>query len=274
MRLGIRSSAVGMLGLLLSASFIVPASAGLAEADWTLGGVDCSLISVETANATPVGRAPCPGVRPGASLSSVGGGCSFNFLFLGSDGNRYMGSAGHCILDSGETTWAAGTGPEVFDADGQRVGEYAYAILEDPKDFSLIRLDPGVEASAQMCHFGGPTGTNSDLTNARTLLHHFGNGIGTGETLPARSAVAFGLPDPDHVYAAGLVTFGDSGSGVISEDGRAIGVAVTTGLHLASIGTQAIDSGTMGITRLAPQVEQARQALGLTSLTLQTAPLL
>jgi SAM-dependent MidA family methyltransferase len=41
---------------------------------------------------------------------------------------------------------------------GNRIGEFAYAILQDPKDFALIRLDPGVAANPQMCHFGGPTG--------------------------------------------------------------------------------------------------------------------
>ena len=80
-----------------------------------------------------------------------------------------MGTAGHCILgespvggDVGEESWAPGTGPVASDADGNRIGEFAYAILQDPKDFAVIRLDAGVEASPQMCHFGGPTGTNTD----------------------------------------------------------------------------------------------------------------
>jgi hypothetical protein len=45
------------------------------------------------------------------------------------------------------------------------------------------------------------------------------------------------------------------------------------GVHLASIGTDGIDAGTVDITRLAPQVTRAEQVLG-TALTLQTAPTL
>ncbi len=159
------------------------------------------------------------------------------------------------------------------DGEGNRIGEFAYAILQDPKDFALIRLDPGVAANPQMCHFGGPTGVNSDRPglNSPTVLQHFGNGLGVGNVLPARSALALGMPDPDHVYAEGAVVPGDSGSGIISSDGRAVGVIVTTGLHTASFGTSGIDAGTMGVTRLAPQVTRAQQVLG-TGLTLQTAP--
>lgn len=260
-----------VLAFVLSAAFVAPAGAliSLDDSDWTLGGQSCDLIAVPAA-APPVGTGPCEGVRPGAIVLSGGGQCSFNFLWVGADGNRYMGTAGHCILDGGEQTWAPGTGPVAQDADGNRVGEFAYAILQDPKDFALIRLDPGVEASAQMCHFGGPTGLNADITSATTTLQHYGNGLGLGSTVPARSAVAFGLPDPDHVYAAGLVVPGDSGSGIISDDGRAVGVIVTTGFHAASIGTSGIDAGTVGVTRLAPQVARAQSALG-TTLTLQTA---
>jgi hypothetical protein len=66
---------------------------------------------------------------------------------------------------------------------------------------------------------------------------------------------------------------GDSGSGIISSDGRAVGVIVTTGIHAASIGTSGIDAGTMGVTRITPQVNRAEQVLG-TQLDIQTAPLL
>jgi hypothetical protein len=66
---------------------------------------------------------------------------------------------------------------------------------------------------------------------------------------------------------------GDSGSGIISADGRAVGVIVTTGIHSESIGTDGVDAGTMGITRLAPQVARAGQFTGVTY-TLQQAPTL
>ncbi|MGQ0803148.1 MAG: hypothetical protein ACT4PI_04725 [Actinomycetota bacterium] len=225
----------------------------------------------------PIGTGTCPGVRPGAIVRSDAGQCTFNFLFQGSDGRRYIGTAGHCILgespvggDVGEQSWAPGTGPEARDANNQRVGEFAYAILQDPKDFALIRLDPGVAANPQMCHFGGPTGVNADMPSSLVTLQHFGNGVGGGAVLPARTAFAIGMPDPDHVFAQGAAVPGDSGSGIISDDGRAVGVIVTVGVHSSSIGTGGVDAGIVGITRLSPQVARAQQVLGL-ALTLQTA---
>jgi hypothetical protein len=219
-------------------------------------------------------------VRPGAIVNSDVGQCTMNFLFNGADGRRYIGTAGHCILgespiggDVGEESWAPGTGPEATDSAGNRIGEFAYAVLQDPKDFALIRLDAGVEASSQMCHFGGPTGVNSDLTSSPTVLHHFGNGLAIGSVLPARTHLALSMPDPDHVFANGVAAPGDSGSGVISADGRAVGVLVTVGLHTGALGTGGLDAGLIGITRIAPQEARAEQVLG-TGLTLATAPAL
>ena len=273
LRIATAVAVVGVLGLAAT----TPAHAAASDSNWTLGGKRCKLIPVPAA--APAGTGTCPGVRPGAIVNSEVGQCTFNFLVTASNGARYMGTAGHCILgespiggDVGEQSWASGTGPVATDADGNRIGEFSYAILQDPKDFSLIRLDPGVQASPQMCHFGGPTGTNDDTGSGAVVLNHFGNGIGVGSVLPARSALALGMPDPDHVYAQGAVVPGDSGSGIISSDGRAVGVIVTTGLHTSSIGTSGVDAGTMGITRLTPQVNRAEQVLG-TQLSLQTAPL-
>jgi hypothetical protein len=81
------------------------------------------------------------------------------------------------------------------------------------------------------------------------------------------------MPDPDHVFAQGAVVPGDSGSGIISADGRALGVVVTVGVHSGSIGTGGVDAGVVGITRLPPQLARAAQVLGV-GLTLVPAPLL
>jgi hypothetical protein len=242
-------------------------------ADFTLGGTPCRLIAVPAA--APVGTGSCPGVRPGAIVLSDVGQCTFNFVYSGSDGRTYIGTAGHCInADGQERSWAPGAGPVARDSDGNRIGEFAYAVLQDPKDIALIRVDPGVPVNPQMCHFGGPTGINSDTPGlGAVVLQHYGNGVGVGLVLPARSAVALGMPDPDHVYAEGLVVPGDSGSGIETPDGRAVGVIVTVGLHLASLGSGGIDAGTMGVTRLAPQLARATQVTGVTY-TIVTAPTL
>lgn len=227
------------------------------------------LLPTRTA-ALPLGLGACTGVRPGATVLNDGGLCSFNYLFHGSDGQRYMGTAGHCVLGvvTGEQTWAPGSGPVARDASGNRVGEFAYAVLGGVRDFALVRLDEGVPASPQMCHFGGPTGINEDLSPGPVTLQHYGQALVFGQLLPGRTSVALTTSDPNQVFANGLALFGDSGGAVNSADGRAMGVLVTVGVHLAGLP----NAGTIGVTRIAPQVAQAKEALGLTALDMQTAP--
>jgi hypothetical protein len=260
-------------------SVSAPGGAAVAQASsFTLGGAKCSLIKVPAVGAMPVGVGSCPGVRPGAVVQTQVGLCTLNFLFEAPDHQRYMGTAGHCILgeagpmgdNAGEKTWPKGAGPVAKDAQGHKIGEFVYAILQDPKDFSLIRLDPGVEASPEMCQFGGPSGINDDVGDGTKVLEYWGNGIGIGTALPARSAVAKGFPNADHVYALGLALPGDSGSAVITDDGRALGVLVTVGVHGFGVDQNGLDFGTIGITRIAPQLARASQVLG-TKLSLVTA---
>jgi hypothetical protein len=216
-----------------------------------------------------------------------------NFVFDGSDGDTYVGTAGHCVFGTGrvpldqERRWEGHSGPPVFDSGGKLIGNFAYARLDDlpstfetGADFALIRLRDGVKARAAMCFFGGPTGTNSDRSSGAALLHFFGNGIGLGNvhavdqpTLPARSAIALSMSSRHVVDAFGAATPGDSGSGVISDDGRAVGVVVTGGFNssIADDGDRR-EAGTMGITRLGPQLQRASSVLGI-ELRLRTAPL-
>ncbi len=262
---------------LLAAALAAPAGALLKRWwNWTLGGERTRLIDVPAA--APFGVGSCPGVRPGAIVSSDAGQCTLNAAFAGSDGRLYMGTAGHCILgespiggDVGEESWASGAGPVARDGAGAAIGRFAYAILEDPKDFALIELDGGVAMSPQMCHFGGPTGLNDDRPADPVVLQHYGNGVALGTVLPARTGVALGMPDPDHVFAQTAAISGDSGSLVISADGRAVGVLVTVGVHSGSIGIPTVDAGVVGITRFAPQIARAEAVLGV-ELTLLTAP--
>ncbi len=259
-----------MLAVAALAAVILPAPAPAGEAGgapFTLNGAPCSLIPVPAA--APVGSGACEGVRPGGRLETDIGLCTYNFLFRAPDGTRYIGTAGHCILASspvggntGEKLWAKGAGPQAKTG-GQRVGEFAYAVLEDPKDFALIRLDPGVEATSEMCHFGGPTGVFEGKTPDPTVVQYYGNGVAIGSTVPARSGLATGVSNDDHLYAVGVALPGDSGSGVISSEGLALGVLVTTGVHGFGFDENGVDFGTMGITRIAPQVARASEALGV-----------
>jgi hypothetical protein len=250
------------LVLLALAPVFPQANALAAPTPVAKSGTDsCRLIAVNTA--TPIGVGGCSGVRPGAFFSSPIGGCSFNFLFKGSDGHRYIGTAGHCLVADGrEQKWSLGKGP-VISAGGRTVGRGAYGILKGNRDFGLIRLDRNVKASAQMCHFGGPTGIDTARMTSPVLLEHYGNGVAISSVLPARTSIAMDTRDPDVVSALGVALFGDSGSGT-TRGGRALGVLVSIGAGTGSLGN-------IFITRLAPQIALAQRALG-TTLTLQTAP--
>ena len=250
--------------------------------EWTLGGQPCRLIEVPAAG--PFGVSSCPGVRPGSIVQSDVGTCTMNFMFTDTRGDRYIGTAGHCVLAStpiggggnvGEFTYEPGQGPEARDAEGNRFGEFAYAVLEDPRDFALIRLDDGVEASPQVCTFGGPTGINDSQPGLLepTVLNSFGNPLGLGTGVTAKSFLALGMPNPDHLFATGLVLPGDSGGPVLDAAGQAVGVVVTTGLHLGDLTSlvEGLDVGLVGISRIAPQIAQAEDALD-TTLELVTAP--
>lgn len=263
-----------------------PARAGLLDS--LLGGSSGEPTSASSEGATagacrpltvPVielGLGSCSGVFPGARVQSGSGSCTLNFLFKGSDGGRYMGTAGHCLLstlplsqDIGERVFAAGEGPEALGANGNRIGAFTYAVQQEPKDFGLIRLDDDVEASPVVAQFGGPTGVNDEISTEVTRLSLFGNPLGIGGPLAVgRSLLAVdGLRDPNTVAATGFALPGDSGGPVLDEQGRAVGV-------LTAIGLGAVETSGPGpilITRLSPQLEQAERAMGI-DLTLQTAP--
>lgn len=285
---------VGLGGGLAVPTTATPVDLGRVRgSQWKLGGQPCRLIGLPAASPTgplPIagqaGGGRCEGVRPGAVVKTDNGQCSFNALFVGTDKKtgkktRYMGTAGHCVLLQGgasdtvaapppvERIYRTGMGPVAKDVGDKRIGEFAYAVLADPKDFALIRLDDDVAANPQMCHWGGPTDINSDITRDVVTLREYGQGIGISLVAPARTLYATGMPNPDHVFADGVVLPGDSGSLVTSADGRAVGVTVTVGANTGPLGS--LDNGTVGITRFQPQIDRAEQALDQ-ELELVTAP--
>jgi hypothetical protein len=224
-------------------------------------------------NASPVGVGRCPGVRPGGAIETDAGLCTLNFLFSGSDGRRYIGTSAQCMKPFiGERAPDPGRREMARDRTGRRIGEFAYGVYAGSADFALIALDSLVQASPQMCHFGGPTGLNADSRRAPVVLHYYGNGLvpaptsalpmrsGVGPVTPGRSAVAPHLQNPVWVMAVGTAIYGDLGSGVISDDGRAVGLVVYSGFTTTSAGDSA---GTLGIIRLGPQINRAEKRLGI-----------
>lgn len=259
-----RPLTIAALAALAAVAGATPAQAAEPKQSIRLDGKRCELIGVPAA--APVGVGGCPGVRPGAVVETPVGFCTLNFLFRDRDGDRYIGTAGHCILGDGryrkvrEREWSR-RGPVARDAGGRAIGRFRYAVLRGEKDFALIRLNRrgSRRSSASMCHFGGPTGIDGSRPGGLIGLYHYGNGIGIGIAAPARTFVATGMRDPDHVFADGVAASGDSGGPVTrSRNDKAVGVLVTVGVHFD--GT--FDAGTVGITRIPPQKRRAQQVTG------------
>jgi hypothetical protein len=241
---------------LVAAALLVPATAS-AKAGGS--GRPCSTL-LSSASA-PLSGGPCPGVRPGAWVETPIGFCTLNFAFRGRKKARYIATAGHCALDEeqgeAEQVWKRGKGPVAKDVDGNPIGRFAYAVLEGEKDISFIRLRRGIKPNPSMCHYGGPTGIDQDRSAGAQTLHLYGNGALAGDLAPARDLLALSLTNADHVFATGIATPGDSGGPVTSRDGRAVGVLVSGGVLIGGLGTSGVDAGTIGITRLGPQLARA-----------------
>ena len=247
-------------------------SPGSEARPWTLGGESCRLVSTaaDAADPAPDGGNPCPGVRPGATVLTPVGQCTLNFLWHGSDGRDYIGTAGHCLIEQVRQTqvvFQPGDGPEARDATGHRIGEFAYAALDNVSDFALIRLAPGVVASPEICRFGGPTGLNADPIPVLTPLAHVGHGSLTGSLVPARTQLASDGNDIRVLTGIGVASPGDSGSPVTGADGRAVGVLVATGPTLLFLPTGLL----VFSVRIAPEMGRAGAAMGL-GFELATAP--
>ena len=265
-----RSSIIAaVLATLAAAMLTVAAPAEAATANCTPDAVT-SLLNGLTGGPAPIGTPyTCtipvhPGARIDVDGSHGGGGgsCTANFVFRGSDGRDYIGTAGHCTLaesnisgDVGE--FADADGAEVRDTDGRRIGQIAYAIQQEPYDFALIRLDTGIAFDNALPHWGVPTGINTATTASPTILHWVGHGVAIGEVLYARSGLALSMSDPDQVAGIGLIAPGDSGGPVVDSAGRAVGVNVALGVALGT------EPGVQFITRLAPQLARATALTGV-----------
>ncbi len=219
---------------------------------------------------SPSLAAVCEGVRPGARIYVGDKGCTMNFMFRDRSGHRYVGTAGHCVPGAeGVKAWPGATGAVARDGAGAELGTVAYAAYRPSfpgkLDFALVRLDSRVTGIPTMCGWGGPQGINEENPDGLTELRWYGQGVVLGELSPQRNGYAYGMPEDDFVFFNGPATTGDSGSGVIDAEGRAVGVLVTVGFHSWSSNPPHVASnghiGYAGLMRLTPQLERAEVKL-------------
>ena len=217
-----------------------------------------------------------PRPHPGdlITVSGGAGSCTLGFLFAGSDGVAYMSTAGHCLFGEAQgrpRTWKPGRGPAVTTAEGQ-IGRLVFAEdresteTSDDYDFALIRLDKGVQPSAEIRGIGTPTGMNSERGTSPVTLRLYGHSV-FGTVSPEREILAPNTRHQDHVYAHGAVFQGDSGAPVVDAEGRAVGTLLGGGAGRVGVGLGSVDTPHDGafniVGRLGPVVQHASSALRL-----------
>lgn len=274
-RIGRQAATAAILGLLLAGSIL--GLGGRAEANEVRSSRSSSQAAGAGCSAPSSAPTACKGVRPGAFINIKGGpgGCTMNFLFEGSDGYRYVGTGGHCVLHeadaNGTRIWQPGTGMEAVDVAGRRIGETAFWTLDNATlDFALIRVDPGVKANPAMCQFEGPTKVYRGSDRQPALVHLFSEVSDVGAVLPGRTLVAaFGFPNRHTVDVFGAASPGDSGAPAVLDDGRALGLV--SGVGIGWTDPPRFMAGNVFIYRLGPQLRKAERALNI-DLRLVSAP--
>ncbi|HUR74343.1 MAG TPA: trypsin-like peptidase domain-containing protein [Sporichthya sp.] len=190
-------------------------------------------------------------VHPGVLLITDGKGCTANFLFTDAAGHFYLGQAAHCA-SRGEPDNFDGCvdsvlplGTEVGIRGSDVKGALAYsswttmqAVAESDEvacranDFALVRVPDAAVGTLNpsVPYFGGPVGLSTGTGGAGDPVFSYGNtplryGI---EELSPKYGVILKTTDEDWTCIAYFLTPvipGDSGSGVLDEQGRALGVA-------------------------------------------------
>lgn len=184
-----------------------------------LRGVRAALLLLGLVALAPVAAA-CDGLSPGDELRMEGGGrCTLGWLFADPTG-LYFSTAGHCL---GEGTRVSNP------ALGIEWGTGAFSFDEDApgKDFALIRVDPEHydKLNPRLCDWGGPTGIYRDNPSGGDVYHSgYGDVLGQNPVTRARPGYNLYWDGGIAFYWTGLGVTGDSGSAVVHEDGRAIGI--------------------------------------------------
>jgi hypothetical protein len=206
-------------------------------------------------------------IHPGTMMYTDGAQCTGNFVFTDSAGHTYLGYAAHCAGTGGSTdtngcqTDSVPLGTRVdFTNDGNLLSEgtivghgtlaYSSWITEHQlgtgdantcayNDLALVRIDGGdvSKVNPSVPFWGGPTGIDNDGTAFGDRVWTYGNSsLRAGlSPLSPHTGISLGDDAADGGWSHPLYTVtpgipGDSGSGFMTQGGKAIGVLSTIGL--------------------------------------------
>ena len=193
-------------------------------------------------------------VHPGVMTYTDGAQCTANFIFQGG-GNTYIGMAAHCAGTGGATetngcdagSLPLGTPVEINGA--TRPGTLAYsswiAMQQanetdtnacEYNDFALVQIDPADvgRVSATVPGFGGPTGFGGPSATGADVYSYGNSSLRGGVTKlsPKQGKVVqtVGGGWSRTVYTVTPGIPGDSGSGFMDAQGKAIGTLSTVAI--------------------------------------------
>jgi|Tabmets5t2r1_1033131.scaffolds.fasta_scaffold22815_2 hypothetical protein len=234
-------------------------------------------------------------ITPGVQMYTQGAQCTGNFVFTDSSGTVYVGYAAHCAGTGGATETNgcdAGslplgtkvtfrTGGSLLGA-GEQVGTgtlaYSSWITMQQRnesnanacaynDLALVEVDNAFvdDVNPSVPFWGGPVGLDSNGTATGDRVYSFGNSSLRGgiELLSPKTGLSLGDQGngwSHDVYTATPGVPGDSGSGFMDADGKAVGVLST--LQLAPL------VGSNGVGDLANELAYANQHSSLAGVTL------
>jgi hypothetical protein len=197
-------------------------------------------VALPSEAAIPASSLAFLGIRPGQliMLTNEAAGttslCTSNFIFNDTNGNFFVGTAGHCgeVGDTVDMLFLpvglANIGKVVQSTGDAGIGN----------DFALISIDPGLYqyVSPSMAFWGGPTGANA--SNTVQVVEHVGWGlvIGTGGTPRVGVGTEF---TQNEWWFVGAITPGDSGSGARTLSSLAAGNITHIAIDTRHIGDAA-----------------------------------
>jgi hypothetical protein len=258
-------------------------------------GVAATSVPVEAA----AGYAPADTaqIHPGTMMYTDGAQCTANFVYTDGAGNTYVGYAAHCAGTGAATdtdgcsTQSLPLGTKVTFNEGGSVvdegtqvgtGTLAYSSWltmqkngeKDTNtcaynDLALVKVDSADagKVNPSVPFWGGPTGIDTDGTAAGDRVYTYGNSSLRGgiEQLSPHTGASLGDDAADGGWSHPVYTVtpgipGDSGSGFMSADGKALGVLSTVAI--------APLAGSNGVGDLGKELAYAQASSGIAGLSL------
>jgi hypothetical protein len=204
-------------------------------------------------------------ITPGVQMYTEGSQCTSNFVFTDSNGGVYVGYSAHCA-GLGEATDTDGCLNEsvplgtrvTFERGGSLLtggtvlgsGTLVYSSWRTMRalgetdadtcaynDFALVKVSAAdvSKVNPSVPVFGGPVGLDTDGTAAGEQLFSYGNSSLRAGLTPLSPKYGVSLGTSGNGWTHQLYSLtpgipGDSGSGFLSADGRALGTLSTVGL--------------------------------------------